>query len=160
MALPDFNKDAMLIQEDDEEPMTRQQELIKKYYDDHPLNVIEPDNWNNIPVCLVKSIKLMVEHIIEKDLDNWERKAQINDRFFRLQHLLIKLQKDFKNNSENFAKFIDYQQTTLTSRIKKSESYIDGKFSLMDRDLQNFRKLNHENVRCYFLMRNFISSLI
>ncbi len=49
--------------------------MIEDYYENHPLNEIEPDTWNNIPVCIVKAFKIIIEHAKSRDLDHWEKKA-------------------------------------------------------------------------------------
>lgn len=44
--------------------------MIDEYYENHPLNEIEPDNWNNIPICIVKALKLLVDTVKNSDIDN------------------------------------------------------------------------------------------
>lgn len=41
--------------------------MIKLAETDNPLNQITPDEWNNIPVCLVKGIKLIVEAVVNNE---------------------------------------------------------------------------------------------
>ncbi len=33
----------------------------------HPLQKLEPDTWNNIPICLVKAVKMLIESNIATD---------------------------------------------------------------------------------------------
>ena len=72
--------------------------MVDDYYEQHPLlNDIQPETWNNIPVCIVKAFKTMIDHAMSRDLDNWEKKAQINEQFFKLQHMFLKTDKRQKD---------------------------------------------------------------
>ena len=33
----------------------------------HPLQKLDPDSWNNIPICLVKAVKLLIDTNISTD---------------------------------------------------------------------------------------------
>jgi hypothetical protein len=54
-------------------------EDINVLRENHPLASIDPDKWNNIPGCIVKSFKAIVNHCINKDSEKWERKASLNE---------------------------------------------------------------------------------
>ena len=42
----------------------------------HALHSIQPDTWNNIPICLVKAIKMIIDNVV--NLDNRLKQTNVN----------------------------------------------------------------------------------
>lgn len=67
-----------------------------------------------------------------RDKDNWDKKAQINEQFFRLQHMFLKLDKRLKDNYDVLNKSINYQQSMLGDRIKNLSVFMEEKLKDME----------------------------
>jgi len=46
---------------------------MQQTFEDDPLHSITPDKWNNIPLCVVKSITLLRDHCLSKTNEAFNR---------------------------------------------------------------------------------------
>ena len=51
--------------------------------------------------------ELIIDALIGQDIHTWERKALINERFFKLQHLASRLNERAKETKIEMTKFLD-----------------------------------------------------
>ena len=66
----------------------------------HPLQRLDPDTWNNIPICLVKAVKMIVESTISQD-QKMRQMGNISDTSTRkLTAAIAKTDKDLSKKEE------------------------------------------------------------
>ena len=53
--------------------------------------MLKEQSWNNIPLPIRHMFELFCDVMIGQDINTWERKSLINERFFKMQHLAAKL---------------------------------------------------------------------
>eukprot|EP00347_Sterkiella_histriomuscorum_P017100 403350668 len=135
-------------------------EMIEDYYGSHPLNEIEPDVWNNIPVCIVKAFKILIEHFKSRDLDNWEKKAQINEQFFKLQHIIKKVEGTFdgrimaiEESSSAIKKILTVENQRNQDQIRKNQGDIlEIKGIISKQGVQLKQDLENEKVNIFKML--------
>ena len=55
------------------------------YIETHPLtSMLNEKSWNNIAVPIREMFYKIVDFMIGQDIHTWERKALINERFFKM----------------------------------------------------------------------------
>lgn len=50
----------------------------------HPLKCEDPENWNNIPVCVAESVSHIIQWVIEGDESLFKFQMSTNDRMYKL----------------------------------------------------------------------------
>ena len=53
-------------------------------------------SWNNIPIPLKELFGMLCDAFIGQDIHSWERKCLMNERFKRLQNMIILVQSHIK----------------------------------------------------------------
>ena len=66
----------------------------------HPLQKLEPDAWNNIPICLVKAVKMLIESNIATDQKMRQLNGSTDTNVRKLNGQLGKLEKDLLKKEE------------------------------------------------------------
>jgi len=78
--------------------------------DFHPLNVIQPDKWNNIPQCLMDSFKLLITEV-----KSYELKIKF------VQDKLLETQKRIDKQIKNVEKMIGGLEASLLENINQQK---------------------------------------
>ena len=71
-------------------------------YGNHPLKQkLQEASWNNIPIPVRDLIEMLTNYVVYNEKDFWERKALINERMFKLQHMCAKIHSRVKMFSDD-----------------------------------------------------------
>lgn len=81
----------------------------------HPLHKLTPDTWNNIPVCLVKAVKMLIDANISTDQRLRALQAQTENNQRKAGSQLTKVEKDLQKKEEQ-----------LRAGIERSEKHLVG----------------------------------
>ena len=71
-----------------------------KLEDPHPLELILPESWNNIPICLVKSTKQIIEHLVKHDQKFKVHLMAIEQQKKKDLNTMTRIEKDLNRKEE------------------------------------------------------------
>ena len=112
----------------------------------HPYQQILPDQWNNIPVCLVKAFKLVADHQIHKDMEYWEKLLKLEETTFKMNQLMGRTEKKQKAKDDSIKRGIEYLQTSLYDRVRKLENTFDQRLKVIEESLDQFKRMQKQDL--------------
>lgn len=83
----------------------------------HPLQRLDPDSWNNIPICLVKAVKMIVESTIAQDQKMRQMGNTTDTSTRKLTAAIAKNEKDLSKKEEQLKSLIERMEKHLTSNF-------------------------------------------
>eukprot|EP00347_Sterkiella_histriomuscorum_P010224 403377123 len=85
----------------------------------HILNSLAPDTWNNIPICLVKAVKLMIDSIVNSDQKIRQINVTYEQQRKKDQAYFQRIEKDFHKKEDNLQSSIDRTEKGLSQSFNK-----------------------------------------
>jgi Na+/phosphate symporter len=73
----------------------------------HPLQLLDPDAWNNIPICLAKAAKMIVESTIAQDQKMRQMNNTTDTSTRKLTAAIAKNEKDLTKKEQQLKSLIE-----------------------------------------------------
>jgi hypothetical protein len=92
--------------------------------------LIQPDTWNNIPICIVKAFKAMIEHSLLQDQHAKSQAELFRDHQREMKREFSKLERRISENNYHMHSNLDTRDEKLHERLHKQILEIErlGKF--------------------------------
>jgi hypothetical protein len=78
---------------------------------------LDPDSWNNIPICLVKAVKMIVDSTIAQDQKMRQMTNAADTSTRKLTAAIAKNEKDLTKKEEQLKSLIERMEKHLTSNF-------------------------------------------
>lgn len=92
----------------------------------HPLQKLNPDAWNNIPICLVKAVKTLIDANISTDQRMRNLQGQTENNVRKAVSHIQKVEKDLLKKEEQLKGLIERTDKNLNAALAIKSNEIDG----------------------------------
>jgi hypothetical protein len=83
----------------------------------HPLQKLHPDAWNNIPICLVRAVKSLIDSGIATDQKLRQANSNVDTGLKKVLALNAKLEKEVTKKDEQMRALVDRVEKNLTNHF-------------------------------------------
>ena len=94
----------------------------RELIDRHPLKCEEPENWNNIPLCVAESVSHVIQWILESDDSLFQFQTATNGRVYKLQDQMNKLKRECLATKTDCEKDLAFRAQQLETLIEEKST--------------------------------------
>jgi Na+/phosphate symporter len=99
------------------------------------LQKVNPDGWNNIPVCLVKAVKQLIEANISTDQRMRALGGQTENNVRKNASHVLKLEKDLTKKEEQLKTQIERSEKSTMNQLSNRTQELDNQLKLVKEGL-------------------------
>lgn len=86
---------------------------------ENSLSLINPDTWYNIPICVVKAFKALIDHGLAQDKCIATQETQFRELDKKCHQKLVNLERRISENNNRLYESLDFRDQKATERLKK-----------------------------------------